>query len=77
MDALELMKKKKFGKMKKPLKNEKKIILKKSQKECQVGNQKVLKNLTIIKSKMEFHYLRKIQFKKNNKIKYRSLFYEI
>ena len=77
MDALELMKKKKFGKMKKPLKNGKKIILKKSLKECQVGNWKVLKNLTIIKSKMEFHYLRKIQFKKNNKIKYRSLFYEI
>ena len=32
---------------------------------------------TIIKSKVEFHCLRKIQFKKNNKIKYRSLFYEI
>jgi len=38
MVQLELMKKKKFGKMKKPLKNGKKIILKKSLKECLAGN---------------------------------------
>ena len=69
MDALELMKKKRFGKMNKQLKNGKKIILKKSLKECLAGNQKVLKNHTSTKLRMEFHYLNNIQFKKNNKIK--------
>ena len=38
MDVLGRMNKKKFGKMKKLLKNGKKIILTKLLKECQVGN---------------------------------------
>ena len=47
----------------------KKTILTKLLKKCQVGNWRVLKNLTSTKLRMEFHYLRNIQFKKNNKIK--------
>ena len=69
MDVLELMKKKRFGKINKQLKNGKKTVLTKLLKECQVGNWRVLKNLTSTKLRMEFHYLRNIQFKKNNKIK--------
>ena len=77
MDVQGLMKKKRFGKMNKQPKNGKKIILTLLPKECLVGNQKVLKNLIGTKLIMEFHYLKNLQFKKNNKKKYRSLFYEI
>jgi hypothetical protein len=38
MAVLEPMKKKRFGKMKRPLKNRKKAILRKSPKECQAGS---------------------------------------
>ena len=38
MGALEPMGKKRFGKMKRPLKNGKKVTLRKSPKECQAGS---------------------------------------
>ena len=59
MAVLELKKKKKFGKTKKPLITGKKRIAESLSKECLVGNWKTLMFLTDIKLKEEFHYLNK------------------